>query len=43
MDYTTEVELFADGQGLVGRLNRISDNGTCIEPPEKELMRRSHG
>jgi len=43
MDYTTEVELFADDQGLVGRLNRISDEGTCIEPPEKELRRRSHG
>jgi len=43
MDYTTEIELFADDLGLVGRLNRISDDGTRIKSPEKELRRRSHG
>jgi hypothetical protein len=39
MDFTTEIELRADGHDLVGRLNRITGDGSA--PPElvKELRR----
>lgn len=39
MDYTTEIELFADDQGLVGRLNKIEGNGKGDPQPVRVLRR----